>query len=62
MSGMRMELVAERAGSTSTSPIVPLVAILVDWLPECCIEDDAKESPVLRQRAESKSMFHYPIV
>ena len=31
------------------SPIIPLVAILVEWLLECCTEKNTKEPPVPRQ-------------
>ena len=50
-----LEPAMERACSTSTSlPLVPLVAILVERLPKCCSKKNEKDPPVPRRQIDER--------
>ena len=55
--------VVETTGSISTFPlpIVPLVAILVERLPEWCSEEIYKDPPVPGRRIEERILIRAPL-
>ena len=57
-----LEPVVKRAGSNTTSfTFSTLVAVLVEWLPECCTEEDGKEPPVPRRRVDERIRIWAPL-
>ena len=56
-----LEPVGERAGSTSFSPIIPSVAVLVEWFPEWRTEKNEKHLSVLSRWVDERIKIWAPL-